>query len=112
MRVKKPKNVKNNVENFINRTKVEQQNSIPLSENTSMPVCQDTDILVKQHTSKLACQQTGIPANNIKAKYKKATYYIRPELIKKLKLLSVETERDLSNLMNEAIELLLKKYKQ
>lgn len=112
MIIKKPNNVKNNVENFINRAKVEQQNSTLLSENASMPVCQDTDKIVKQHTSKPVCQQTGILANNIKTKYKKATYYIRLELIKKLKLLGIETERDLSNLMNEAIELLLKKYKQ
>ena len=43
---------------------------------------------------------------------KKVTYYIAPELIKKLKFLGVEKNRDLSDLIGEAINDLLKKYKQ
>lgn len=33
---------------------------------------------------------------------RKATYYVRPENIKALKYLSADTERDLSDLVNEA----------
>ncbi len=41
----------------------------------------------------------------------KATYYIKkPELIKRLKQLGLDQDRDLSNLVTEAIEDLLKKY--
>lgn len=43
---------------------------------------------------------------------KKATFYFDPELIKKLKYLALETERDQSNLMNEALRDLLVKYDQ
>ncbi|HMY95703.1 MAG TPA: hypothetical protein PLS80_10370 [Cyclobacteriaceae bacterium] len=39
---------------------------------------------------------------------KKATYYVRKDLIKGLKMLGAETEKDLSQLVEEAIEKLLK----
>lgn len=39
---------------------------------------------------------------------KKATYYVRKDLIKGLKMLGAETEKDLSALVEEAIEKLLK----
>lgn len=39
---------------------------------------------------------------------KKATYYVRKDLIKGLKMLGAETEKDLSQLVEEAIERLLK----
>lgn len=39
---------------------------------------------------------------------KKATYYVRKDLIKRLKMLGAETEKDLSQLVEEAIEGLLK----
>ena len=46
-----------------------------------------------------------------RSNFKKVTYYIKdPALIKKLKLLGVEKERDLSSLVTEAIEDLIKKY--
>jgi len=41
---------------------------------------------------------------------KKATYYVRPDLIKGLKYLGADTERDLSSLVNEAIEDFLDKH--
>ena len=64
----------------------------------------------KDDTSKTAKQHTSKPANQ--EKIKKVTYYIKkPELIKRLKLLGVEKEKDLSSLVTEAIEDLLKKYK-
>ena len=69
-----------------------------------------TSKTVKQHTSKTVKRQTDRPArqHNIK----RVTYYIKePALIKKLKLLGVEKERDLSSLVTEAIEDLIKKYK-
>jgi hypothetical protein len=58
-----------------------------------------------QHDSKTEIQQNSINP-------RKATYYIRPELIKGLKYLGADTERDLSDLVNEAIEGLLSKHKQ
>jgi hypothetical protein len=39
---------------------------------------------------------------------KKATYYVRKDLIKGLKMLGAETEKDLSQLVEEAIEKLLR----
>jgi hypothetical protein len=70
-----------------------------------------TSKTVKQHTSKTAKQQTDKPAKQNKAN-KKVTYYIKnPALVKKLKLLGVEKERDLSSLVTEAIEDLIIKYK-
>ena len=44
-----------------------------------------------------------------KKHYIKATYYVDPSLVKRLKILGVETDRDLSELVNEAIGDLLKK---
>ncbi len=38
------------------------------------------------------------------------TYYMDPALIRRLKLLGVERDRDLSGLVSEAIVLLLEKY--
>ena len=61
-------------------------------------------------TSKTASQQTS---KAVKQYTVKATYYIKePSLIKELKLLSVEKERDLSGLVTEAIRDLIKKYRQ
>lgn len=69
-----------------------------------------TSKTVKQHTSKTAKQQTDKPTRQNKVN-KKVTYYIKdPALVKKLKLLGVEKERDLSSLVTEAIEDLIKKY--
>lgn len=64
---------------------------------------------VSQKTVKPARQQAGETVNK---KSKKVTYYVKPGLIKKLKLLGVEKERDLSSLVSEAIEGLIKKYRQ
>lgn len=36
--------------------------------------------------------------------YKRATYYLRPEQIKRLKLLAVERERELSALVRDVID--------
>jgi len=63
-------------------------------------------------TSKTAKQHTGITARKKTIKPAKVTYYIKePSLIKELKLLSVEKERDLSDLVTEAIRDLIRKYK-
>lgn len=40
----------------------------------------------------------------------KATYYIQKELTKRLKFVAVDQDRDLSNLVNEAINDLVNKY--
>jgi len=70
-----------------------------------------TSKTVKQHTSKTVKRQTDKPAKQNKIN-KKVTYYIKnPALIKKLKHLGIEKERDLSSLVTEAIEDLIKKYK-
>ena len=64
----------------------------------------------KAYTSNTVRQHTGKP---VKQYTVKATYYIKePSLIKELKLLSVEKERDLSGLVTEAIRDLIKKYRQ
>ena len=77
-----------------------------------MPVGKNINIedkLIKKTTSKTVRQKASIPV--IQYAIKKATYYIKkPNLIKELKLLSVEKERDLSDLVTEAIEDLIKKY--
>jgi len=71
----------------------------------------------KKHTSKPVSQQAGKTARQTNSKTKeedtkKATYYIDRKLIKSLKRLGIDTERDLSSLVNEAIGDLIKKYKQ
>lgn len=74
-----------------------------LNKSTSKTAKQHTGITSRQKTIKPVLQHT----------IKKATYYIKkPALIKELKLLSVEKERDLSGLVTEAIEDLIKKYKR
>ena len=42
----------------------------------------------------------------------KATYYVDPALVKRLKILGVEEDRDLSDLVNEAISDLLGKHEK
>ena len=80
-------------------------------ESTSKPVKQLTSIPVKQKNGKTEKRKTSKPVKQ--EKIKKVTYYIKkPELIKRLKLLGVKKERDLSSLATEAIEDILKKYKQ
>lgn len=78
-----------------------------------MPVGKNINIedkLIQKTTSKTVRQKASIPVEQ--HTIKKATYYIKkPNLIKELKLLSVERERDLSDLVTEAIGDLIKKYK-
>jgi len=70
-----------------------------------------TSKTVKQYTSKTVKRQNNKPAKQNKVN-KKVTYYIKdPDLVKKLKYLGIEKERDLSSLVSEAIEDLIKKYK-
>ena len=87
-------------------------------ESTSKTVRQKTSIPSRQQNIKTVKQKTNIPAKQDIGKavkqhtIKKATYYIKkPALIKELKLLSVEKERDLSDLVTEAIGDLIKKYR-
>jgi len=69
-----------------------------------------TSKTVKQHTSKTVKRQNNKPVEQ--NKIKKVTYYIKnTALVKKLKLLGVEKERDLSSLVSEAIGDLINKYK-
>jgi len=77
---------------------------------TSKTVKQHTSIPARQQNSKTVKQDIGKPV--LQHTIKKVTYYIKDiALIKKLKLLGVEKERDLSGLVTEAIEDLIKKYK-
>jgi hypothetical protein len=63
-----------------------------------------------QYTSKTAKRTNGKPVGQ-QVKPKKVTYYInKPELIKKLKQVGLDTDRDLSDLASEAIEDLVTKY--
>ncbi len=63
-----------------------------------------------QHTSLTAKHTTGMPVTQ-QIKSKKITYYIKkPELIKQLKQIGLDTDRDLSDLTSEAIEDLVHKY--
>ena len=74
------------------------------------PVKQDDSKPAYQQASKTARQQNSKPAGDtIKIK---ATYYLPPEIVKGLKMLGILKGKDLSNLVREAIEDLLKKYKQ
>jgi len=70
---------------------------------------QEASILSSSHTGKPVSQHDG----KLQGKQKpiKATYYIDPALIKSLKFLSVEIDKDLSALVNEAIQDLLTKHK-
>lgn len=43
---------------------------------------------------------------------KKVTYYIWPEMIRELKILAAKTDRDLSDLVSEAIEDILTKHNE
>ncbi|MBA7551000.1 hypothetical protein ES705_43533 [subsurface metagenome] len=65
----------------------------------------------KKPTSKTVKRQTDKPAKQDTVN-KKATYYIRDSLVKRLKYLAIEKERGLSSLVSEAIEDLLKKYEK
>ena len=47
-----------------------------------------------------------------KKHYIKATYYIDPALVKRLKIMGVETHRDLSDLVNAAISDLVRKHEK
>ncbi len=63
-----------------------------------------------QHASKTAKQKNSKPTEQ-QIKPKKVTYYIKnPDIIKRLKQIGLDTERDLSDLASEAIEDLVKKY--
>jgi len=80
-------------------------------DSTSKTVKQHTSIPAIQHIGKTAKHKTSKPVKQVKIK--KVTYYIKnADLIKQLKILGVKKERDLSSLATEAIEDLLKKYKQ
>lgn len=70
---------------------------------------QKDSILSSSHASKPASQHNGEPQE--RQKPIKATYYIDPGLIKSLKFLSVDVDKDLSALVNEAIHDLLTKHK-
>jgi len=66
----------------------------------------------KQKASKPAKQQARKTVSQADSNpLRKAIYYIRPDLIKELKHLGVDTERDLSELVNEAIEDLISKHR-
>ena len=88
--------------------------SKPVTWQDSKTVIQDIDMPVKQESFLQANQDTSKPASQQKAKIshdgQKTTFYIREDLGKGLRILSVETDRNLSLLANEAIEDLLKKY--
>ncbi len=63
-----------------------------------------------QHTSTTGRQKNSMPVSP-QEKPKKVTYYIkRPELIRQLKQVGLDTDRDLSDLASEAIEDLVTKY--
>jgi hypothetical protein len=60
---------------------------------------------LEQKDSKTESQENSKPL-------KKATYYVSPEIIKALKHLGADEERDLSDLVSEAITDLVKKYRE
>lgn len=78
----------------------------PVSQQASKPAKRQSDRAAKPKNEPVAPVES--PDN--KALLKKVTYYITPEHDKRLKLLSVELERDLSALIREAIDELQKKY--
>ena len=64
--------------------------------------------LVKSSKNQQASKTVGESVPAAGQERKKATYYVRKDLIKGLKMLGAETEKDLSQLVEEAIEKLLK----
>jgi hypothetical protein len=70
---------------------------------------EQSSMTASSHDSVPVSQHAVNPVD--KQKPTKATYYVDPMLIKSLKFLSVETDKDLSALVNEAIKDLLAKHK-
>ncbi len=56
----------------------------------------DSSLYIKPPTSKPAIQQT-----NKLAEYKKATYYLGPGMVKKIKRLALDKDMDISELVRE-----------
>lgn len=84
------------------------ENASPTTAET--PVSQETKRPVSQETKK----RSAPPPPPAAAKYKthtKASYYLEPELVRRLKVLAAETGRELSDLADEAIRDLLAKHK-
>jgi hypothetical protein len=71
---------------------------------------EQASMTASSHASEAVSQYDGKPAGEQKSI--KATYYVNPTLIKSLKFLSVETDKDLSTLVNVAIKDLLVKHKR
>ena len=91
-------------------SKEKKPTSKTVKQHTSIPVRQQNIKTVKRKTSKPVKQDIGKVAKQYAIK--KVTYYIKnADLIKKLKILGVKKERDLSSLVTEAIGDLIKKYR-
>lgn len=75
----------------------------------SMPASQHDSMSARQQDSEETSQYADIPAAPLTDKKVKATYYLDPLLVKKLKFLAVEKNKDLSALVGEAIQDLLAK---
>ena len=69
---------------------------------------QQTSTLASGHDSKTVSQHDN--TSHERQKPIKATYYVDPALIKSLKFLAVTVDKDLSALVNEAIQDLLTKH--
>lgn len=87
------------------------------SENTppteTRPVSQETKRPVSQASRKRGAQAPAPTTTAPEAKYKthtKASYYLEPELVRRLKVLAAKTGRELSDLADEAIRDLLAKH--
>lgn len=80
----------------------------PEANENASPTTAETP--VSQETKK----RSAPPPPPAAAKYKthtKASYYLEPELVRRLKVLAAETGRELSDLADEAIRDLLAKHK-
>jgi Ribbon-helix-helix domain len=75
------------------------------------PVVQDAKAVAQEAKAVIQEAHAVVPEGKKQLSGKvKTTYYVSKELIQRLKDLAAETDRDLSNLVNEAIKELLIKY--
>jgi len=84
-------------------------NEINLINKTVTFTDEHDSMSARQQDSEETSQYADIPAAPLTDKKVKATYYLDPLLVKKLKFLAVEKNKDLSALVGEAIQDLLAK---
>ena len=85
-----------------------EKNAMPAKQHAAKPAKAQASTPVKQNTGKITRKVADPPLRQ--SKPLKATYYVQPLLVRQLKYVGIDTGRDLSDLINEAIYDLLEKY--